>query len=126
MRVMYKYTQRQEQVLSDWSFQNEHNAALLEQLVQEQETIGWENFFKGRLSKTWSLLQDKHYASLELPECQAVGIECDLPNHLLQSECMADSERYVTQRQGALTLLQQWKSRTDQAGKMVVLKFLQV
>ena len=71
MRILYKYTQRQLQALGEWSLQNESNSGQLEQLVQEQELIGWDNFFKGRISKHWSTLQEQHYSTLDLPECQA-------------------------------------------------------
>ena len=110
MRIIYKYTQCQEQVLSDWSFHNERDAMLLDTLVQEQEAIGWENFFKGRISKTWSLIQDKHFTSLDLPDCQAYKTgtwwASNVIRQLIYLSLNTWQIRNVTQRQGAIKLQQ--------------------
>ena len=70
-RILYKYTQDSIESLEEWNFDNEPDNNRLAALIKDQAEIGWDNFFKGRLAKGWGELQDTHFSSLDLPECQA-------------------------------------------------------
>ena len=70
-RILYKYTQGKTAELNTWNFDNEPNSEDLYELVQDQKEIGWDNFFKGRISKRWGDIQDRFFVALDLPDCQA-------------------------------------------------------
>ena len=70
-RILYKFTQREPTALDTWNFGNEPNQAELNTLVDDQKEIGWDNFFRGRMATGWSKIQSDHYATLDMPECQA-------------------------------------------------------
>jgi len=70
-RILYKFTQGDTTALDTWNFENEPNRDALNDLVADQKEIGWDNFFRGRISIGWSKLQGDQYATMDLPECQA-------------------------------------------------------
>lgn len=70
-RIMYKFMQRQQSDLDEWSVQNKHNSSQLDKLISEQKNIDWSIFFKGRISRQWSNIQSRHYESPDLPASQA-------------------------------------------------------
>jgi len=43
----------------DWNFPEDEDHAGLTQALAEQQQIGWHNFFKGRISKTWTTIQQR-------------------------------------------------------------------
>lgn len=63
--IFHKYMQHQTDQLNNW------NAEKLGQVIQDQIDIGWDNFFKGRILKGWSEVQNGNYKALDLPKCQA-------------------------------------------------------
>ena len=69
--ILHKFTQRKSDKLEVWNFTNEQNSVQLNALVCDQAEIGWENFFKGRVTKEWSSIKGNHYDSLDLPKCTA-------------------------------------------------------
>ena len=46
----------------DWNFPEDDDHAGLTQALAEQQQIGWHNFFKGRISKTWTTIQQREYS----------------------------------------------------------------
>ena len=47
-------------------FEDDSNTANLIRLAaQEQDIIGWQNIFEGRISKTWEVIQDEYYSSIK-------------------------------------------------------------
>jgi hypothetical protein len=44
-----------------------------QQLVEEQGTIGWTNFLKGRLATQWALHQDRHLNDRKLKTSKRKG-----------------------------------------------------
>ena len=52
--------------LEDRDFHLNHIPEGCEQLIEEQEEIGWNNFVKGRWSKEWCRLQEEHLETQQL------------------------------------------------------------
>ena len=71
IRILYKATQDKTEELGEWNFTNERDEASLRAIVDDQEEIGWSNFFKGRMAKEWGVVQGQYYNTLDLPESQA-------------------------------------------------------
>jgi len=46
----------------DWNFPEDEDHAGLTQALAEQQQIGWHNFFKGRISQTWTAIQQSEYS----------------------------------------------------------------
>ena len=69
--IPHKITQNKPEELGEWNFENELNKVQLQELVEDQLEIGWDNFFKGLMAKSWKDIQECHYATLDLPKCQA-------------------------------------------------------
>jgi len=46
----------------EWNFPEDADHEGLTQALAEQQQIGWNNFFKGRISKTWTETQQREYS----------------------------------------------------------------
>ena len=47
----------------EWKFaQDEDHEGITQALLAEQQQIGWHNFFKGRINKTWTAIQQREYS----------------------------------------------------------------
>jgi len=46
----------------DWNFPEDEDRAGLTQALAEQQQIGWHNFFKGRISQTWTAIEQSEYS----------------------------------------------------------------
>ena len=42
-----------------WDISDEHDSEDVSRAIQEQDAIGWEHFFYGRLSKEMGTIQDR-------------------------------------------------------------------
>ena len=47
-----------------WDITEEHDSEDVNKAIKEQDTIGWEQFFRGRLSKEMGQIQDREYEIL--------------------------------------------------------------
>ena len=47
-----------------WDISDEHDSEDVSRAIQEQDTIGWEHFFRGRLSKEMGKIQDREYEAI--------------------------------------------------------------
>ena len=47
-----------------WDITEEHDSEDVNKAIKEQDTIGWEQFFRGRLSKEIGQIQDREYEIL--------------------------------------------------------------
>ena len=45
-----------------WNFPQDEDHAGLTQALVEQQQIGWHNFFNGRISQTWTAMQQSEYS----------------------------------------------------------------
>jgi len=46
----------------EWTFPQDAEDASLPQALDEHKQIGWHNFFKGRISHTWTTIQQSEYS----------------------------------------------------------------
>ena len=52
-----------------WDISDEHDSEDIQTAIYEQQIIGWDHFFRGRLSKQWGRIQDRHYEQLRASDC---------------------------------------------------------
>ena len=60
MRILRKVLNCQSDELRNWNFANDPYREHYDLLIKSQRSIGWPSIFKGRISKTWQQIQQKH------------------------------------------------------------------
>jgi hypothetical protein len=64
LKAMKAWLQRESQSAADITLEHEEYEDKIIQAPSNQDAIGWNNFFIGRLSKQWSDIQQHHYDTI--------------------------------------------------------------